>query len=122
MDTWKEYLSAGKAAMIDQERKPDPVGSDLEPIGGNEEEGCEAENDSEDDSEDEISSVQATTQWKDRTKSSLQKRTADVLADADNGLPLPEMLFEETQRGTGRTVGQDSEEVKMGAGFEIDSS
>jgi hypothetical protein len=68
IEIWKEYLSAGEAAMMDQVRKPDPLGSDLEPISDDEQEAYEAEDaledDSEDDSEDEVPPMQATTQSK----------------------------------------------------------
>ena len=53
IDIWREYLSAGEAAMMDQVRKPDPLGSDLEPISDDEEDGHQ-DNDLEDPEDDQI--------------------------------------------------------------------
>lgn len=48
----KVYLSAGKAAMLDQTRKTVPLLNDLDPISDNEEDGCETEGISEDNTDD----------------------------------------------------------------------
>jgi hypothetical protein len=128
IDILKEYLSAGEAAMMDQVRKPDPLGSDIEPISDEEEEGHQ-DNDSEDsedesedepeenDTDDELSPMQATTQSKRAQQKRPLKRTSEALDDADNGLTLPEMLKEEsTQARSGRI----RKKPKMPEGFEID--
>lgn len=121
IDIWKEYLSASEAAMMDQVRKPNPLGSDFEPISDDEEghlDGDSEDNASEDDdSEDEVSPVQATTQSKQAHQKQPQKRTSEALDDADDGLPLPEMPTEEsTQARSGRI----RKKPKMPAGFEVD--
>lgn len=129
IDLWKEYLSAGEAALMDQVRNPDPLGSDVEPISDNEEDGCAAEDDLEDDSEDDVEDdsedevfpVQATTQRKEPRQKQPPKRTFEVLDDADDGLPLPEMPTEETTQAPTARSGRIRKKPKMPAGFEIDS-
>jgi hAT family C-terminal dimerisation region len=129
IDIWKEYLSASEAAMMDQVRKPNPLGSDFEPISDDEEEGhldddsedddSEDDDSEDDDSEDEVSSVQATTQSEraQQKQKQPQKRTSETLDDADDGLPLPEMPTEEN---TLARSGRIRKKPKMPAGFEID--
>ena len=124
----KEYLSAGEAAMMDQERKPIPQGAltDLDPISDNEEEGNQEEiesddnsdNDVEDNGEDELSvKVQILTQSKRAQRKRPPSMTSEALDDADDGLLLPEMPIQEsTQARSGRI----RKKPKLPEGFEID--
>jgi hypothetical protein len=129
LDMVKEYLSAGEAALIDQARKPIPQGplTDLDPISDNEEEGNQEEvesddnsdDDAEDDGEDEPSviQVQVPIQSERGQRKRPRSGTSEVLDDADDGLPLPEMLIEEsTQARSGRI----RKKPKLPEGFEID--
>jgi hypothetical protein len=106
--------------MMDQVRKPDPLGSDLEPISDDEEEAYEAEDALEDDSEDEVLPMQATTQSKQAQQKQPQKRTYEARDDADDGLPLPQMPTEETTQAWAARSGRIRKKPKMPAGFGID--
>jgi hypothetical protein len=121
----KEYLSVGEAAMLDQTRKPIPSLNELEPTSDNEEEGCEAEDDTSEDNtdesdheaEEELSATQPVARTKQRGRKRRQSKTPETLDDADNGLPLPEMPIEEkTQARSGRV----RKKPKLPEGFEID--
>jgi hypothetical protein len=130
LDIWKEYLSAGEAAMIDEARKPDPPLNDLEPISDDEEEGNrlddleDSEEDPEDSSEedeqeDERSPVQSITQSGQAQRKRPRRKTSEAVDDEDSGLPLPEMPTEES--GTQARSGRIRKKPKMPAGFEIDT-
>lgn len=85
----KEYLSAGEAAMFDQERAPLPPLQNLDPISDEEEEGYEQEDESdnnlEDDAEDGDHSIENTispTQTITQNKLAKRKRSQPMTSEA----------------------------------------
>lgn len=127
LDLWKEYLSAGEAAMIDQARKPDLPLDGLEPISDNEEGGNrgykseDSDNDSEeDDQDDEQLPVQPVSQRGQIRQKRPRSTMHEGLDEEDSGPPLPGMPTGGSS-STHSRPGRIRKKPRMPYGFEIDT-
>lgn len=103
----KEYLSAGEAAAIQQER------DSIQPLAN-----IEGYKLISDDEEDELPAVQSTNQGTQVGQRRPRSSTSESLDDEERGLQLPEMPTEES--GVQARSGRIRKRPKLPDGFEID--